>query len=211
MQSPDLRAIAAAASQALGADIRLACALQAGADELDCADVAAWRVLPEGPRRDDWLGGRVALSRARLQWLGERAQAAPGLATSLTHAGGLAVAVACIGAVAVGVDFEPWRASVDPRAARFFLTAVERRWAAQLAPAAQSRALLRLWTVKEALFKATPDNTDVLVGDFALDDPAAGGGAVIGPHGEDIRYVSFELAAGPLAVAACKERADVAV
>ena len=58
----------------------------------------------------------------------------------------MAVAARCDGDQdGLGVDFEGWR-PMDPRIARFYLHPDERG------------DLLRLWTVKEAVFKATPGN-----------------------------------------------------
>ena len=93
---------------------------------------------------------------------------------SISHAGGTGAAVgAAPGATAgVGVDFEPVR-QIDPATARFFLTDREQEWVADLDQDRVSAELLRLWTVKEAVFKADLGNAHALVGDYELDEPAA--------------------------------------
>ncbi|HVE45376.1 MAG TPA: 4'-phosphopantetheinyl transferase superfamily protein [Acidimicrobiales bacterium] len=97
----------------------------------------------------------------------------------------------------IGIDYEPWRKDVDLRTSRFFLRPPEQ------AHATDARGLLRLWTVKEALFKATPDNADATLLAYEISDPAGASGCARGPRGEQIRYVSLDLDGGVLAVAAC--------
>src|SRR5688500_8593893 len=75
------------------------------------------------------------------------------------------------GGQGVGVDIETGRRP-PPRMARFFLTRKERRCLGQPSP----EQLLRLWTVKEALFKADPLNHRRVLADYALDDPLADAG-----------------------------------
>jgi acyl carrier protein len=81
---------------------------------------------------------------------------------SVTHterAGAAAVLLAGPGA-GVGVDLEHDR-TVQPRMARFYLRDAE-----------VGADLLRLWTVKEAMFKADPDNATRLLRDYRTTDPA---------------------------------------
>lgn len=100
----------------------------------------------------------------------------------------------------VGIDCEQWKDSADLRTARFFLSPAEQRWAVD------ARSLLRLWTVKEALFKATPDNAEAVLSDFEIADPAGRSGPATGPRGELMHYVSIELDHGWLSVAVCLTR-----
>ena len=154
--------------------------------------------LPTDARRRDWLLGRAALKALVDAPFDTAALAFPHRRLSLTHAGGTAFAVlAGGGVVGTGVDFEPARATVDPRAARFFLGPAER------AAASTHAELLRLWTVKEALFKATPGNDRVVLADYALDDAAGPCGTAAGPRGEDLRYATVAVAGGVLTVAVC--------
>ena len=114
---------------------------------------------------------------------------------SLTHAGGVAVAAWADGSQAgVGVDFEGPHAT-DPRIAPLFLVEQERK------AAAGPDDLLRLWTVKEALFKATPDNLGASFLDYEVADPAALVGEAEDRSGRRLRYVSGGLNGGWLSLA----------
>jgi hypothetical protein len=149
--------------------------------------------LPDGPRRHDWLLGRAAL---KASGVGDTSTVAfPNRCLSLTHSAGVAVAARCDGDQAgVGVDLEGWR-RIDPRAARFFLRPEERG------------DLLRLWTVKEALFKATPANAGVVLVDFALEDCDAAGGTAHDRHGRTFDYLSRRHPEGWLTIAICRAAA----
>jgi len=148
--------------------------------------------------RQEWLASRAALRALLGDGQDTSGLVFPHPALSLTHAGGLAVAVRADGAqVGVGIDFEPWRPDVDLRVARFFLTPSEQ------AGAGGAQALLRLWTIKEALYKATPDNAPLVMIDFELTDPGATSGEAIGPRGELLRYAGVEVSLGHLTVAVC--------
>ena len=145
--------------------------------------------LPGGRRRHDFLLGRAAL---RAQGIADTTGLAfPNRCLSLTHSAGVAVAARCEGDQAgVGVDLEGWR-TIDPRAARFFLRPQE------------SGDLLRLWTVKEALFKATPGNAGAVFVDYEVEDAAALGGAARDRHGRTFEYLSRRRPEGWLTVAVC--------
>ena len=92
------------------------------------------------------------------------------------------------GQVGLGVDFEDER-PVDPRVARFYLRDHEQG------------DLLRLWTVKEALFKATPDNGDATLLDYEVADPEALAGTATDRAGRRFRYSSGRLRQGWLTIA----------
>lgn len=81
---------------------------------------------------------------------------------SVTHTERAGVAAVLLGGAAdgVGVDLEHDR-PVRPAAARFYLRDDE-----------PHDDLLRLWTVKEALFKADPANATRLLRDYRANDPA---------------------------------------
>jgi acyl carrier protein len=97
--------------------------------------------------------------------------------THTPHAG--AAAVLLDGpAAGIGVDLEHDR-PVSPRMARFYLHDDE----------LTQQDLLRLWTVKEAMFKADPGNHDRMLRDYRADDPGY-------PH------VSTRILGGWLTVAA---------
>lgn len=162
------------------------------------------RELGEGPRLEAWLMGRAALRRLFSE-LGEPddtpAIRFPHPRISLTHSHSFAVALglvepACRG---VGVDLELGRGPADA-AARLFLREEERRSVASL-------DLRRLWTVKEALFKANPENADTWFTDYRVEDPAAEQGRAVLLRGRKaaMRYASVSFGAGILSAAVLPE------
>lgn len=150
--------------------------------------------LSQREARDTWLRGRAAL-KALVP--GDTSTLVfPHRRLSLAHSAGTAVAVRSPAPlVGIGVDFEPWRASVQPVMARFFLRLSEQD------AARTPRRLVRLWTIKEALFKAHPDNHQCILLDFELSDPAAGSGTATGPSGRVLRYATADVVLGSFAVA----------
>lgn len=163
-------------------------------------------------RAASWRVGRAALKRLRAR-LGEDADTSairfPSRRYSLSHSGGYAVAVAAERAdlAGIGIDLEFVR-PVDLRAGRFFLTPAERVWVEGLPEARRSTELLRLWTIKEALFKADPGNVRTGLSDYALGDPASARGALALRREKmlQFRYVSLALGSAVLAVAEARER-----
>lgn len=166
-------------------DVSLAVAT-APATVLTAGELAA---APDGPRRHDWLLGRAAL---KAHGIGDTSTVAfPNRCLSLTHSAGVAVAARCDGDQAgVGVDLEGWR-TIDPRAARFFLRPNEQG------------DLLRLWTVKEALFKATPANAGAVLVDYEVEDPLTLEGTAHDRHGRAFEYLSRRRREGWLTIAVC--------
>jgi hypothetical protein len=155
---------------------------------------------------DDRCTGRAALKALVPVGLDPGGLTFPHRVFSLSHAGGVAVAVRGeVELAGIGVDFEPWRQRVHPRIARFFLRPAEQR--ARL----DARTLVRLWTVKESLFKALPDNASRVLLDIELADPGAPAGPATGPRGERLRYAGVDLGPGHLAVAVHEGNAHVAV
>jgi 4'-phosphopantetheinyl transferase EntD len=156
-------------------DTRIVCAAAdrpAAIEELAPDERARALALPDR-RRHDYLLGRAALRRALGPGRDTSAIAMPHRRLSLTHGGGIAVAAmsASDHALGVGIDWEAQR-TMNPAAARFFLTDRE-----AAATAGEEATLLRLWTVKEALFKATPDNAGLSLRMFEVAEPAADCGA----------------------------------
>ena len=148
--------------------------------------------LPDGLRRHDWLLGRAAL-KAVLGFTDTSVVSFPNRSVSLTHSAGVAVAARCDGPQAgLGVDLEGWQ-QIDPRTARLYLHAHERG------------DLLRLWTVKEALFKATPGNDTAVFLDYEVDDPHALKGTARDRHGRTFEYLSTSRSEGWLTLAASFE------
>jgi acyl carrier protein/phosphopantetheinyl transferase len=171
--------------------------------DLTTGEAAQFARVPGAVRRRSWLAARRQLRRA-LTACGRPSDTAayslPSASVSLTHSAELAVAaVACAPVAGVGVDLELDR-KPDPRTARFFLSADESAWAA-----GRPAELLRLWTVKEALFKADPDNAGTVLADYLVADPAARRGRAH-RDGHTFRYATTQLRRGALTVAVLPER-----
>ena len=115
---------------------------------------------------------------------------------SISHTEAFAVALACPGGRGVGVDLEQLGRRVPERGMRLYLTDAER----SRHEASDDETRLRLWTVKEALFKAHLANEGLTLATFALDDPGAWLGTASGA-GERFRYGSWACEVGWLAIA----------
>ncbi|MFJ8314148.1 MULTISPECIES: 4'-phosphopantetheinyl transferase superfamily protein [unclassified Streptomyces] len=165
--------------------------------------------------RTRWLVSRRAL-RLLLGLLGlprdTAAYTFPHRRVSLSHVGSAAVAAGAEQASTglhlrgVGVDLEPDRAArVDT--SRFFLDEREQTWLASLPHSVRATNRMRLWTVKEALFKADPYNRHTVLRDYATADPAAHQGrAHARPHPiTNFAYASARLNGGHLSGAVAFE------
>ncbi len=203
MRWPDPAAAEAALSTELRMQVRLRTAtVPLAIDELSAGERRVWDRLPdEGPRRTDWLLGRAAL-KPLLPGADTAAVAFPHRRLSLSHSGPMAVAVSVGGGVGVGVDLET-REGADPRTARFFLHDDQQ--------ARDPHDVLRLWTVKEALFKATPDNAGGRLFDYRVADARVETGTATNVAGRTFRYASGLLDRHRLTVAVCLEDARAAV
>ena len=102
----------------------------------------------------------------------------------------------------VGLDIETNRV-VQPAAARFFLTDGEQEWLKELGGHGSSQHLLRLWTVKEAIFKADPENGQKILGDYVLENPSQWDGSAYPKDRMFLRfhYSSIQLDEGFLSIA----------
>ena len=147
-------------TRALGLPMRLAAAAEP-AERLTEAERATLAGFKAERRRESWLRGRAAL-KALLGDVDTSTLSFPHPELSLTHTEDVAVAVACRGARGVGVDLEVRPPS--ERAARRFLRPAE---FAGTAP----DDWLRLWTVKEARFKADLRNQGRTILEYGVDDP----------------------------------------
>jgi len=198
--SQALRQLAALEAQALavlGAPLSLA-ALREG-------DIDAEQLPAPSPWQRDHHRGRAALARV-LERLGRDDPADdlrfPHPRFSLSHSGDWAIAAGCAQARGVGVDLEFAR-PMDPRTARFFLAGNELAYVDALPTDARPAEMLRLWTAKEAVFKACATNAGMLLTDFILDDPGAHAGMARSADGSAFRarYLSIDLGAGWLSLA----------
>jgi 4'-phosphopantetheinyl transferase EntD len=159
-------------------------------------------------RRAEWLTGRAALKRL-LAALGEDEDTSkidfPCARISLTHSDDCALAMVSLApSRGIGVDLERYRA-VHPGVARFFLNDKERCWWSELDESERSRELLRLWTVKEALFKSHPHNRDTMLADYAVENPAqhTGRARLGGASAGTLRYTSLIFPDAMLSAAVC--------
>lgn len=157
-------------------------------------------------RAESWRLGRAALKDLRTA-LGESPDTAdlsfPHPRYSLSHCGRTALAVGCrIGGEpqGIGVDLERDR-PVPSQAARFFLTPAEQLWLADVCSATRSAAVLRLWTVKEALFKADPGNAETRLHHYGIELPFAPVGRARNRRGMELRYASLRADGGFVSVA----------
>jgi hypothetical protein len=94
---------------------------------------------------------------------------------SLTHSRAIAIAIAVppdVRAVGIGIDLEHER-PVKPGMARLICGEHERAWLAALPAERQGAEVLRLWTAKEALYKADPGQGDAIVAEYTLANPGA--------------------------------------
>jgi hypothetical protein len=178
--------LTAACRQAFGIEAAAcACIDPMAESRLTPGESEAYAKLSHPDRRKTWLTGRAALKGA-LRAVGRAEDTSllcyPGDGFSLTHSGGVAVAVASRCEKGLGVDLERLR-PVKAEAARFFLGMREQ--------ALDGADLLRLWTVKEAVFKSDRRNGGRLLRDYRLAEPRGLRGTASGPRpGSRYGYVS---------------------
>jgi 4'-phosphopantetheinyl transferase EntD len=196
-------------SRALGEAVRLAVAFEPLRDEgLTPAEREQAAAFGNADRRRDWARARAAL-KALLRQDGDDEDTAPlrfpHPRFSLSHSRDLAVAVGRGAARpwGIGVDVERQRL-IRPGAERFYLDERERAWLGSVAgDDARGGARLRLWTVKEALYKAHLGNAGTVLADYRVQEPAAeaGAGGVRGEAGWPLRYATAAVPDGFLTVA----------
>jgi 4'-phosphopantetheinyl transferase EntD len=184
------------------ATARTPCALL----DLSAGERAQLRGLCGEQRRTDWLCGRAALKELLVR-AGEDPETSrlnfPNSRFSLTHSQGVSVAVGVSrdSALGVGIDLERGRAP-SVKAARFFLTEEEQCALECIDELEHHAQLLRLWTVKEAVFKADPANTGRVLLDYATANPLEFEGRALPTDGlRTIHYASVQVPAGFLSVA----------
>jgi phosphopantetheinyl transferase len=173
-------------------------------DRLTPGERAVFETLASPVRRSSWLLGRAALKRLQAG-LGATDDTStlkfPHPKLSLTHSDTWAIAVGSSSPklLGIGVDLEV-KGAPKPEAARRFLNPAELVWLRRMDEGDREKMLHRLWTVKEATFKADPENAGKTLRDYGLADP----GFVAGKarRGERVfYYASFEVPDGFLSVA----------
>jgi phosphopantetheinyl transferase len=173
-------------------------------EKLSAGEREALAKLGAPARRESWLRGRAALKRLQAS-LGASEDTStlkfPHPRLSLTHSENWAIAVGSTSPKlrGIGVDLE-MKGVPKPETARRFLNPAEMVWLRRMDEHEQPKMLYRLWTVKEAIFKADPDNAGKTLKDYGLADP----GYVAGKARRGERafyYASFEVPGGFLSVA----------
>ena len=195
--------------------------------DLSAAERVRMNAFRHTERRQDWLRGRRALHALmrRLDLSPDTSKLEfPHPAISLTHAGDLAIAAgvtsvtrvtgvtgvtAMTGVAGVGVDYEQWR-EVHPRMARWFLSAHEQAWLKRVSPNRLANEILRLWTIKEALFKSCPQNAKLVLADIHMPNPERTTGEALIPASKSLcfRYTSLVLESGVLSLALANRSND---
>ena len=173
-------------------------------DRLTAGERAVFATLAAPGRRESWLRGRAALKRLQATLGGADDTSTlkfPHPKLSLTHSETWAIAVGSSSPklLGIGVDLEV-KGVPKPETARRFLNPAELVWLRRMDEADRPKMLHRLWTVKEATFKADPENPGKTLRDYGLADP----GFVAGKarRGERVfYYTSFEVPDGFLSVA----------
>lgn len=195
----NLHRLESAASQMLKRPIHLVCAIRPVAFEaLDAFDHDRLGGFATDRRRQQWLRGRRALlelARKLGKFRPSSAMGPPWTGISLTHDDPLSIAAGVESDAGIGVDLESWR-RIDTAMLRWYLTEQERRQPGVASPFTR----LRLWTVKEALYKANQSDQGFTLVDFELDDAMALNGNARCRR-KRFRYTSLVLRHGILSLA----------
>lgn len=178
--------------------------------DLTVGELTIWKDLRGDERKVAWLRGRMALRNLRVRQgcdVDTSKLSFPSPQYSVSHSGELSLAAGVRDTFqGIGVDVELDR---RPRTAiaRFFMTDDELKYIRDLREQTASQRVLRIWTIKEALFKATPNNKDLTLRSFRITDPDAeeGEATVVSRPGLHIYYSSFSLDRGQLSVAITRQ------
>lgn len=172
-------------------------------NRLTPGETADFAKMTAPARRESWLCGRAALKRlgaAIGQGEDTSAFKFPHARMSLTHSETWAVAIGSMSPKLAGLGVDLEVKIPKPETARRFLNPSEVVWLRRMDELEHPRLLHRLWTVKEAIFKADPENAGKTLRDYALADPGfVAGRARRG--GRQFHYASFEVPRGFLSVA----------
>ena len=193
------------ASDALGIPVRIAaCRSDRNADDLNAAESAQLARFETEARRRDWRRGRLAL-KSVLRLLNRSDDTSdihlPAPQLSLTHADGAAIALGTPEPEAqVGIDAEVPR-PVNQRMALWFLNEPELDWLAKRNASVRAHDIVRLWTVKEAVFKSHPSNHGLVMTDFTIADPGSAVSDVHDADGRQFRCASFPEDLGIVSIA----------
>jgi hypothetical protein len=195
---------------AVGVSVAIVSDEQSSFGRLNENELQAMRQFETEHRKRCWTRGRLALKKL-LERFGQETDTTvlqfPHCSYSVTHCGHLSMAIACNDEkdsertiIGVGIDLEFAR-ELDAKSARIFLTTNE-------SLAAEPEQLLRLWTVKEAMFKSDPHNGGCLLTDYATDDwrQYCGEGSSIKSGRGSIQYCSIGWKGGFVSAAVSRSR-----
>lgn len=132
------------------------------------AELAKFATLTNDRARQSWCAGRSALKlllQHAQQPVDTCALRFPNAHYSLSHSRGTAIAVLSTSANGIGIDLEFDR-SINPGIRKFFLNEQELRH--ETAHALTDDDLLRLWTVKEAIYKSDLQNKEQLLARYTV-------------------------------------------
>ncbi len=185
---------------------------KASAADLGPAERRRYEAVENTARATSWLLGRAALKGLRSEVDGQvdgqagvDALSFPDRRFSLTHSAQLALAVAepsgCL--EGIGVDLEV-DTHIRSAAARFFLTDREQTWLRSQARGRWCHHLLRLWCIKEAVFKANPGNAGTALADYTLERPGDAKGEARTSAGRKMEYASWCESRTCVALAVCR-------
>ncbi len=172
-------------------------------------EIAVIESLSSVRQKDSWQRARAALKQV-MHACGDDQTDTTGLSFphprySLTHhlpwafaIGHQDPAMAC----GIGIDFQPGSQS-RPLGESLYLTEPELAWLESQPEHQRLEHSVRLWTIKEAAFKATLQNTEMVLRQYALDEPDALTGHIRLPEPATTRihYASFNLGIGSLTAA----------
>lgn len=151
-------------------------------------------------RRDSWLKGRLALksliSRFATEFDALRSDTTqlqvPHPNLSLTHCDEFAVAVACLESRGLGVDIEGGR-EIKEATTKFFLSKTENGLLNGTDIEKRQDDLLRLWTVKESLFKSDLYNKEKTMLKYQVADPNRYSGSAQNDESRQFHYSSLKF------------------
>ncbi|QBY02950.1 4'-phosphopantetheinyl transferase superfamily protein [Thalassotalea sp. HSM 43] len=159
--------------------------------------------------RHQWCVSRRALKQVMTKMSGihnpdTSSLVFPNSIFSLSHSSKMSVACCALDAKGVGIDFEPWH-SVSQNSWRWFLTANEVKQMQSLCIPKQWRQSIRLWSIKEALYKATPSRYQTAFIDYLLRPACNHTGVAIHKKWQTLQfqYRHYDLQDGALALAVC--------
>ena len=206
---PDVRFLRSTLGEPLGLDLHFDVARgKCSAQGLSHAERTRYALLRKTARAESWLLGRAALKSLRRRVDGSTdidALRFPNARFSLTHSGEVALAVAEPSGVleGIGIDLE-LDTRMQAASARFFLTEGEQEWLRSQASERWPHHLLRLWCIKEAVFKANPGNTGTTLMDHEVDAPAEARGGAGASTGRRMEYASWCESRTCIALAVCR-------